>query len=85
VILGGVLVGGATGNAATVILNAANAATAVPSLTLTTMFESTPTSLLAGVPLSRPVLVLNEIHDGLPLMENTSGFLSGSEADGWNA
>ncbi len=82
VILGGVLVGGAAGIAVTVIANAASATLVVPSLTLMTMFGKLPTLLLAGVPLSSPVEVLNDAHDGLPVIENTNGSPLESDAEG---
>jgi hypothetical protein len=37
---------------------------------------------LAGVPLNRPVVVLKEAQEGSPVTENTSVFLSGSDAEG---
>jgi hypothetical protein len=37
-----------------------------------TIFGKEPTLELAGVPLNNPVLVLNDAHDGMPAMENTS-------------
>ena len=50
-----------------------------------TIFGKAPTLALDGVPLSSPVVVLNDAQDGNPETENTNGFLSGSDAEGWKA
>jgi ABC-type uncharacterized transport system permease subunit len=71
VIFGGVLVGGVV-TAVTVIAKALSDTLEWPSLTLMTIFGKEPTFALAGVPLNNPVLVLNDAHDGWPVMENTS-------------
>jgi hypothetical protein len=85
VIFGGVGVLGGVGTALTVMANAGSETTVVPSLTLITIFEKVPTFALDGVPLSKPVVVLNEVHEGAPVIEKTKVFWSASAADGWNA
>ena len=58
--------------AVTVIVKALSDTLEWPSLTLMTIFGKEPTFALDGVPLNNPVLVLNDAHDGWPVMENTS-------------
>jgi hypothetical protein len=70
--------------ACTVMENAGSVAVAVPSVTLIEMLAYVAASLAAGVPLSRPVEVLNVAHDGLLTIENVSVWPSGSEAVGVN-
>ena len=43
-----------------------------------------PTFAAAGVPESRPVVVSNVAHDGLPAMANVRVPPAASEALGWN-
>jgi hypothetical protein len=66
------IVGGTLGGLDTVMEKGANDAEATPSLTLMMMFEDVPTFAVAGVPASRPELVLNVAHAGLPEIENVS-------------
>jgi hypothetical protein len=53
-----------------------------PSLTVIVMAANVPTFAAAGVPCSRPVVVLNEAQDGLLAMLNVSVVLSASLAVG---
>src|SRR5262245_41457992 len=69
---------------ATVIVNAGSDALALPSLTEMTTFEYVPAWAAVGVPVSRPVLVLNDAHAGLFAIEYVSVSLSGSAPVGWN-
>ena len=71
--------------ACTVIENTGRVAVALPSDALIAIFEVVVTSLAAGVPLNRPVVVLNAAHDGLFAIENVSVWPSGSDAVGVNA
>ena len=66
----------------TSILKAVSAALNSPSLTLITIPVVMLTSLLPGVPMSAPVVVLKLAQLGLLLMLNVSGSLSGSLAVG---
>src|SRR5438045_8711624 len=68
--------------ATTVTLNAARDVCTVPSLTEMTMFDAVPTSPAPGVPVSRPVVVENVAHEGLPAMLKVSVLPSASPADG---
>jgi hypothetical protein len=62
----GLTVGGGLEVAAvTVMAKAGSAAFEVPSLALMTIFESVPRSALAGMPLSAPVAILKDAHEGL--------------------
>ena len=79
-----VIVGGWFGAALTTIENAASAALSWPSLTLIPMFANVPTLAAAGVPCSRPVVVLNVAQLGLFAMLNVSVPPSGSFAVGVN-
>ena len=79
-----VMVGARLGAACTVIENGASEAVALPSLTLMVMPDVVPTLADAGVPVSRPVVLLNVAHAGLFAMEYVSASLSASLADGWN-
>lgn len=56
-----------------------------PSLTLMTMFEYVPMLPVLGVPVSAPVEVLNEAHDGRFAIENRSVSPSASATLGRNA
>jgi hypothetical protein len=76
--------GGVFGAAATAMANTGNAAEAEPSETEMTTLPYGPTSLAAGVPERRPVVVLNEAQVGLLAIENESACPSGSDAVGWN-
>ena len=66
----------------TVMENAGSAATATPSETLMVTSSYTPTAVTDGVPLSRPVLALNDVQLGLPLIEYVSAWPSISLAEG---
>ena len=66
----------------TVRLKAGSAALKLPSLTLITMPEVVPTSLLPGVPVKAPVLVLKLAQLGLLLMLKLNVSSSGSDAVG---
>ncbi len=79
-----VIVGAVLGGALTVIANEGNDVVALPSLTRMTMPDVVPTFAVVGVPLKRPVVVLNEAHAGLLWMLNVSGSLFASLAAGWN-
>ena len=59
-----VIVGGRFAGALTTIENAASCALSWPSLTRITMFANVPTFVVAGVPCSRPVVVLNVAQVG---------------------
>jgi hypothetical protein len=76
--------GAVLGGALTVIANDGSDVVARPSCTLMTMAPLVPTSVDDGVPLSRPVVVLNVAQVGMPAMLNVSGSLSASLAVGWN-
>ena len=66
------IVGAVFGGSVTVIVNAGNEALASPSLTEITMFENVPTLPAAGVPESRPVVVLNAHYTGLGIARSLS-------------
>ena len=66
------------------MLNAGSDAVALPSLTLITMLEKVPTSLMAGLPVSCPVDALKVAHDGGWLIENVRLLPFASDAAGWN-
>ncbi len=68
----------------TTMPKAGSDALAEPSLTLMTMLRYGPIALAAGVPASRPVLVLKVAHAGRLAMLNVSALPSGSDAAGWN-
>ncbi len=76
------MVGGAA--AVTVIVNGASEADAVPSLTEIVMLANVPTFAEVGVPVSWPVVVLNEAHAGLFVIENVSAPPRGLDAVGVN-
>src|SRR5688572_16831966 len=76
------IVGGRFGAALTVIVKAGNEALAAPSLTLIEMLANVPTFALVGVPLSRPVVVLNVAQLGRFAIANVSVPPSGSLAVG---
>jgi len=78
------ITGGLFGAAFTTIEKAGSDADALPSLTPITMPLFVPTSLAAGVPCNRPVVVLNVAHAGLLVIENVNESPSGSLAVGWN-
>src|SRR5688500_3896210 len=65
------------------MVNAGNDTLAVASDTEITMFPEVPTSASVGVPVRRPVVVLNAAQDGMPSMRNVSVLPSGSDAVGW--
>ncbi len=79
-----VIVGAVLGGALTVIANEGSDVVARPSVTLMTMPDVVPTFAVVGVPLSRPVVVLNVAQVGMPVMLNVNGSLSASLAVGWN-
>jgi hypothetical protein len=79
-IVGGRLAVGAL----TAIANAGNAADAVPSLTEITMLENVAVVPTGGVPLKRPVAVVNVAQLGRPAIANVSVLPSGSLAVGTN-
>ena len=79
-----VMVGAVLGGALTVIANDGSDVVARPSVTLMTMPDVVPTFAVVGVPLSRPVVVLNVAQVGMPVMLNVNGSLSASLAAGWN-
>jgi hypothetical protein len=96
-ICGGVLLGGvgdvggvgevggglAAGGAMIVMAKGANAALPpLPSLTEMTISADCPTSVLAGVPVNCPELVLKTAQSGLPSIANVSVLPSGSTAEG---
>ncbi|HXQ21001.1 MAG TPA: hypothetical protein VN812_04960 [Candidatus Acidoferrales bacterium] len=76
------MVGGA--EAVTVIVNGAREAEAVPSVTEIVMLANVPTLVDAGVPDSCPVVVLNEAHEGVFVIENVSAAPRGLDAAGVN-
>jgi len=78
------IVGGRFGAAPTVIVNAGSATLVVPSVTLITMALNAPTFAAAGVPMRRPVAVLNVAHVGRFVIANVSAAPSGSLAVGAN-
>ena len=65
--------------------NAGSALVAVPLLALMTMLEYVPTADFAGVPASRPVLLLKLAQGGRLATEKVSVLPSGSLAVGVNA
>ncbi len=69
--------------AVTEIANAGSDVVAFPSLTRMTMFEYEPACEDAGVPLNRPVEVLNVAQLGLFAMLKASVSPFASEAEGW--
>jgi len=62
------MVGGAT--AATVIVNGAREAEAVPLLTEIVMVANVPTLADPGAPDNLPVAVLSDAHEGMLVIEN---------------
>src|SRR5262245_30173685 len=76
------IVGGRFGAGLTVIVNAGIEALAEPSLTLIAMFANVPTFVVPGVPVSRPVAVLNVAQLGRLAIANVSVPPSGSLAVG---
>jgi hypothetical protein len=66
------------------IANGPSDVLAAPSLTLITMFEYVPMLPVRGVPLSAPVDVLKDAHDGRFAIENRSESPSASAALGRN-
>ena len=70
--------------ACTVIANAGSDAVAAPSLTAITMLPNVPVVPTGGVPLNRPVVVLNAAQLGRPEIANVSGLPSASLAVGTN-
>ena len=78
------MVGAVLGGAFTVIANDGSDVVARPSVTLMTMPDVVPRFAVVGVPLSRPVVVLNEAQAGLLWMLNVNGSLFASAAVGWN-
>ena len=74
--------GGAVWAAETTMEKAAREALCVPSLTDMVMFESVPASALEGVPVSAPVVLLNEAQEGLLLIMKVSVPPLGSEVVG---
>jgi hypothetical protein len=77
------MVGAVLGGAVTVIADDGSDVVARPSVTLMTMPDVVPTFAVVGVPLSRPVVVLNVAQVGMPVMLNVNGSLSASLAAGW--
>jgi hypothetical protein len=73
------------GTPCTVIANAGSEALDRPSLTLITMFWYEPTCALVGVPLKRPVALLNVVHAGALVTLNVRVSPFESDAVGWNA
>ena len=67
------------------ILNAGSAMLEGPSLTLISMFAYVPTSVVAGVPLSSPVLLLKVAHEGWLMIEKVSVMPPGFVVVGVNA
>lgn len=67
----------------TLIANAGRLADLPPSDALMTMLDVVPTCEFAGVPLKRPVVLLKLAHEGLFVIENTSGSPFESFAVGW--
>src|SRR5690349_4094973 len=78
------IVGGRFAAAVTVIANGGSETLAVPSLTLIAMLLNAPTFAAAGVPVRRPVAVLNVAHVGRFAIVNVSVPPSGSDAVGVN-
>ena len=68
----------------TVIEKGGSEALEGPSATLITMPAYVPAFAAVGLPESRPVLVSNVAHEGLPAMENVRVPPAASEALGWN-
>lgn len=64
-----VMVGARLAGAVTLIINAGNDAVARPSLARMVMFEYVPTSVVAGVPLKRPLAVLKVAQRGRFVIE----------------
>src|SRR6187551_3886801 len=71
--------------ALTTIENVGSAASNFPSLTAILMPTCSPSAAAPGVPLSRPVVELNEAQGGLLTMLNVNAWPSGSDAVGVNA
>ncbi len=71
--------------AVTAIENAGSDTVLVPSLTRMVTLAYVPTCELVGVPDRRPVVVLNDAHDGLLAMLKVRVLRFGSLADGVNA
>ena len=78
------IVGDWFGAALTVIVNAGSEALTEPSLTLIAILGNVPTFAAAGVPVSRPVAVLNVAQLGRFAIANVSVPPSGSLAVGVN-
>ena len=76
--------GGGDAAAVTVMVNAGSEAVWAPSLTLMTIGLEVPTSVVAGVPLSLPVLASNAAQKGLPVTAKVSLLPLASDALGWN-
>ena len=68
----------------TVTANGANDALNWPSLTLMRISTYSPTAEDDGVPVKRPVDVLNDAHAGRLTIAKVSGLPSGSDAAGVN-
>jgi hypothetical protein len=79
------MVGARLGGSLTTIENGASCALSWPSLTPITMLANVPTLALAGVPDSRPVLVLNAAQPGRFVIVNVSVPPFASLAVGVNA
>jgi hypothetical protein len=77
------MVGGELGFGDTIIENAGSDVLVMPSLTLMTILPCVAAAV--GVPLNRPVAVLNVAHAGEFAIANVSELPSASEAVGWNA
>ena len=78
------MVGGVL-TAATVIENGGSALLTTPSLTEIVMPDCVPACSLVGVPERRPVAMSKLAQAGRPVIENVSGCLSGSLAEGVKA
>ena len=79
------IVGGVFGAGPTVSVNGASEVVALPSVTLIVTVDEVLASATSGVPLSKPVNVLNDAQLGCPEMLNVSASPSTSLAVGWNA
>ena len=77
------MVGAEFGVSVTLIENGGSVAESVPSDTEITMGPTLPAEPAGGVPLRRPVLLLNASHAGLPETLKVSASPSASDADGW--
>src|SRR5215218_5941834 len=66
------------------MLNAGSERVLVPSLTVIVMPSCEPTWSAGGVPQSRPVFLLNQVHRGLLLIENVNVSPSASTVRGLN-